>query len=205
MRCWRIQQQLVPHMARGMCISAVGSAIYAALVAHLPQHFKILYEQCVFEKVHGAARRLQDQAHAKKVRDFPTSIWRASSIFCQIVLGIIFCISTSQSPCIKYPECKANPLLQTIAKGQMLQFLYQESYGPTACSQPKGSVNKDLHFFNQWPMPPTQDFLKLYPDSLSQTTGAWSDGAASETKALIDGTPEYLCTSVAAPRIRAVS
>lgn len=54
-------------------------------------------------------------------------------------------------------------------------------------------------------MPPTQDFLKLYPISILQTTGAWSDGKALETKALIDGTPEYLYNSVAAPRIRAVA
>jgi hypothetical protein len=53
-------------------------------------------------------------------------------------------------------------------------------------------------------MPPAVEFLKSYPDMTTQNSGDWPGGAYLQRKALVDGTPDYLFNSVAAPRIRAV-
>ena len=56
--------------------------------------------------------------------------------------------------------------------------------------------NKELHFFDKWPLPTTEDvsFLSQFSDG----------GSIPEGSTLIDGTPAYLRTAMAAPRIQAI-
>ena len=56
-----------------------------------------------------------------------------------------------------------------------------------------------MHFFNRWPMPPPEDFLKCFPTSDGGDIPDWS---VQQNKALLDATPEYLFNSVAAPRVK---
>ena len=67
------------------------------------------------------------------------------------------------------------------------------------CRQGPGPWSKELHFFNRWPMPPTEDFLPCFPANVTQRPGG-----AMPDRVLVDGTPDYLFNSVAAPRIKAV-
>ena len=73
-----------------------------------------------------------------------------------------------------------------------------------ACSRPDTMWSKELHFFNRWPMPPSEDFLRCFPDNIAPGSGTWQDGTPAASRALVDATPEYIFNSVAAPRIQAV-
>lgn len=48
-------------------------------------------------------------------------------------------------------------------------------------------------------MPPSEDFLPCFPANVTQ-----APGSTGRERVLVDGTPDYLFNSVAAPRIRAV-
>ena len=64
--------------------------------------------------------------------------------------------------------------------------------------QPPGPWSKEVHFFNRWPLPPADEFLKCFPNSEQP------DWSLQNQLALVDATPEYLFNSVAAPRVKAI-
>ena len=74
----------------------------------------------------------------------------------------------------------------------------QHKSEPSMCSGIKegDKVNKEVDFFNIWPLPTAEDksFLSYFPDA----------GSIPEGSTLIDGTPLYLRTAMAAPRIQAM-
>lgn len=70
----------------------------------------------------------------------------------------------------------------------------------------------DVHFFDRWPLPPTQQFLDAYPPGVLAAVNASGTGAApgaarssGSRPVLVDASSSYLHTAAAAPRLRHVA
>jgi hypothetical protein len=85
---------------------------------------------------------------------------------------------------------------------EMEQARMMHSQGPNACSQDKGPWSKEVHFFNQWPLPrpPKREFLRCFP---SRT---WNIAKHPNPHAftLVDATPDYMFTAIAPARIKSM-
>jgi hypothetical protein len=71
-----------------------------------------------------------------------------------------------------------------------------------ACSQPRGPWAKEVHFFNQWPLPhpPKRRFLECFPRR------AWNIAKHPNPNSftLVDATPDYMFNAMAPARIKAM-
>lgn len=68
---------------------------------------------------------------------------------------------------------------------------------PMGCRRSPDKWNKEMHFFNRWPMPAGEMFLECFPSAHRKIS---EHNLADHV--LVDGTPDYMFNSVAAPRIK---
>lgn len=72
---------------------------------------------------------------------------------------------------------------------------------PPSCRRPPDKWNKEVHYFNRWPLPPQSSFLQCFPPE-HNTIARDGDHKVAPSHVLVDGTPDYMFNSVAAPRIK---